>query len=636
MEYQDNTDYEELVTLSLKEILRHEDFRLFLSWMRDYLGVSPQLSLLPGPSDYLGPMATSLALAIWNCTPLPGNGFQTKPIPLPGRNQPCICGSGKKFKKCCSVGEQNLPQIDENMIWPLLFEAMSTKVLNKALKAGTLPLAARIYFCAECLEDGNSDKVIQLLKDYYFADSYKNTGEHAAYGLTLLFDAFDRQGMQQKKMELIDHICSTAPSSPLRSDALQRLATIQADFGDLAAAFDTLEKARKDAPHDPGVGVLEVQLLLVKGDLAKARQRALFIAKQIRRQDELLDDSFENPMLEFLEAIIEDPETAAGMMKGTDSMDDSELMDWLEEQENRPVVSCDFAEMKGFAEEDENNPAGSRPHFMVRSQPSLQKLEVTWQEVCPVEPLFGVQLFPHSEGDPWDGEESAPWKNFLLAHPQALDSIVIIDDLLTMLALHPAWGQPQLMDNFFEPLLDRGLNLVEESLQRLPAKGCLPWLVTENRPFLRILVREMMNAGFAEDYAAADLAMQQIMVLNPADNHGFRRDLINRYLVSAEDEKALETAGNYPDDIMAEILYGRVLALYRLGRKDEALVAAREAKQEMPKVASYLVSPQRKEPKESSPFGVISGGKREAWEYREEMRETWKSTRGILSWLKKV
>lgn len=85
MEYQDNTDYEELVSLSLKEILRHEDFHLFLAWMRKYLGVSPQLSLLSGPSDYLGPMATSLALAIWNCTPLPGNGFKTKAIRLPGR-----------------------------------------------------------------------------------------------------------------------------------------------------------------------------------------------------------------------------------------------------------------------------------------------------------------------------------------------------------------------------------------------------------------------------------------------------------------------------------------------------------------------------------------------------------------------
>lgn len=24
-----------------------------------------------------------------------------KKVSLPGRNEPCICGSGKKFKKCC-------------------------------------------------------------------------------------------------------------------------------------------------------------------------------------------------------------------------------------------------------------------------------------------------------------------------------------------------------------------------------------------------------------------------------------------------------------------------------------------------------------------------------------------------------
>jgi hypothetical protein len=24
-----------------------------------------------------------------------------KAVKLPGRNEPCVCGSGKKFKKCC-------------------------------------------------------------------------------------------------------------------------------------------------------------------------------------------------------------------------------------------------------------------------------------------------------------------------------------------------------------------------------------------------------------------------------------------------------------------------------------------------------------------------------------------------------
>lgn len=30
-------------------------------------------------------------------------GATFKALPLPGRNEPCFCGSGKKFKKCCWV-----------------------------------------------------------------------------------------------------------------------------------------------------------------------------------------------------------------------------------------------------------------------------------------------------------------------------------------------------------------------------------------------------------------------------------------------------------------------------------------------------------------------------------------------------
>lgn len=78
-------------------------------------------------------------------------------------------------------------------------------------------------------------------------------------------------------------------------------------------------------------------------------------------------------MLEFLESVIEDSEMAAGMMTGTQSIDDSELMDWLEEYKNRSVVACDFEEIKGFAENDENDPAHGRQHFMVLPRPPLQK-----------------------------------------------------------------------------------------------------------------------------------------------------------------------------------------------------------------------------------------------------------------------
>jgi len=637
MDFDDHADYGELVERSLKEILQHEDFAQFHSWMKIQVGISPQLSLKSPPTEHLLPMATCMSLAIWNATPLPGNNFRPRSIPIPKRNQPCVCGSGKKYKKCCSTGEQQLLEIDEDMIWPLLMDALPKKVLQKGLKDGTLPLHARVFYCANLLDESDSKKIILLLKDYYFANSHKDTGEPAAYGLTILFDAFNQLGMQDMKLDLIEHICDTVPSSFLRSEALQRLATVQADFGDLTEAFKTLKKARKDTPDNPAVGLLEVQLLLIKGDLQLAKQRAHFIAKQIRRQDEEFpDDLFENPVLGFLERVIEDPEMAATTMGVMNTSDDTALILWLEKLPERPIVPYLLEEEKGFGNTIEDYSAADRPHFTAHPKPALKKLENAWNDIRPIEPLFGTNLVPFNDDNPWDEPDPVQWKEFLLDHPESLDSIAIIDDLLTLLSFHPAWGQIQMMESLFEPLLRRGMAIIGDITEHIPEDACLPWLITENRPFIRTMVRAMINARFEEDFDLSDLLTQKILDLNPADNHGFRGDIINSHLWNNADLEAIKIANDFPGDTMPDILYGRILALYRLGQKEEALDAAREAKTQKPVVASYLISSQRKEPEESSQFGILEGGKEEAWNYRIEMREIWKETRGILTWLKKA
>jgi hypothetical protein len=33
-------------------------------------------------------------------------------LPQPGRNAPCPCGSGRKFKKCCLGKDPGLPVVD--------------------------------------------------------------------------------------------------------------------------------------------------------------------------------------------------------------------------------------------------------------------------------------------------------------------------------------------------------------------------------------------------------------------------------------------------------------------------------------------------------------------------------------------
>jgi hypothetical protein len=57
--------------------------------------------------DMLHALAVDLATIIWNSIPLPSNHFKQQPMPMPKRNVPCHCGSGKKYKQCC----ERLPAI---------------------------------------------------------------------------------------------------------------------------------------------------------------------------------------------------------------------------------------------------------------------------------------------------------------------------------------------------------------------------------------------------------------------------------------------------------------------------------------------------------------------------------------------
>jgi hypothetical protein len=36
-------------------------------------------------------------------------------MPLPGRNDPCLCGSGKKFKRCCDLIKDTV-HVDERKV----------------------------------------------------------------------------------------------------------------------------------------------------------------------------------------------------------------------------------------------------------------------------------------------------------------------------------------------------------------------------------------------------------------------------------------------------------------------------------------------------------------------------------------
>ena len=78
-----------------------------------------------------------------------------------------------------------------------------------------------------------------------------------------------------------------------------------------------------------------------------------------------------------------------------------------------------------------------------------------------------------------------------------------------------------------------------------------------------------------------------------------------------------------------------VFALFGLDRREEADAALAGAVERSPLVADSLLRARVARP-EFHGAGISVGGPDEAWLYRDEMRATWKNTKGAMKWLKQT
>ena len=146
-------------------------------------------------------------------------------------------------------------------------------------------------------------------------------------------------------------------------------------------------------------------------------------------------------------------------------------------------------------------------------------------------------------------------------------------------------------------------------------RDTLPWAWLENRPFLeacRSLGIRYLVRGRHYD---ASSVFENILNLNPDDNQGVRAILVDSYLAVDAVIPALEVCDRFPGDSMTELLYGRVLALYRLGRFDEAQDALEIAVRHKPLVAEELIKDAHVPPEDFDPDLLIAGDPGEACHY---------------------
>jgi tetratricopeptide (TPR) repeat protein len=231
------------------------------------------------------------------------------------------------------------------------------------------------------------------------------------------------------------------------------------------------------------------------------------------------------------------------------------------------------------------------------------------------------------EGDDLDGAERA-FRTVLAEMPDHLDAIhhlalVTSERDLPEQALD-LWDQAvRIGRKAFPPDFEMG-------------KDRLEWVCWDNRPFLRCL-HALALTRYAESGPREALRLfEELLALNPNDNQGIRGVSVEALFRLDRWEDALKITQHYPRDIMPETLYGRALALFKLGRRRQATPALKQAVAYLPLVRKELLKTKHRPPRTDRPDMVAVGGADEAYYYWEGSGRFWKEDPLAMEWLRGI
>ena len=161
----------------------------------------------------------------------------------------------------------------------------------------------------------------------------------------------------------------------------------------------------------------------------------------------------------------------------------------------------------------------------------------------------------------------------------------------------------------------------------------LPWPVLENRPFLRAYHALGLSFMAMAEYRSAIGVFNDLLDLDSGDHQGARALAIDMHFRLRRPFDVLSVCARFPDDVMGETLYGRVLAWLQIGYLDEATQALGTAHGFLPRIAKELTKKSHRRPKILYPGRVIVGGADEAYYYWQEQGRYWRSTPGAIAFV---
>lgn len=610
---------EALLSLAGRQAVSTPSPEAFTQWFKSVVPtVMPALlQQIPPETEEIDRFLRFAALNLLADLPMPGHGLQAVGQAKQGRNDPCACGSGQKYKQCC--GSISMPPLFGNLnLLRYVLDAYPKSRLGEVStsKASIDAVADTAY---QWLEAGDAARAGALLEPY-FTGAGPLTGRVAPL-FNLLMDTWLQLGRNTKRERLIDAILQRGDRT-LKSDALQRRTTMLADRGDYAGAWRSFKQASELNPNDPALSFLEVTTLMAEGRVGEAQSRAqwwaAFLAKQ--RDPQLAD------LVERLRDMAKDPH--AGMMGvATSANADLQRLHDLFLAAPAPTVQHRF---DVFMEEDEHRSAHAVASEFVPDA-DLAKLEKRWRKVFR-QAKPSLTTLQNGVVEVWD---NAPeWLDLLQKYPHLWFSFDVLDDLV-MAVDTVAWAGVE--QRLLVPMAERAAEQLRMTLEsRSSGPVACPWAVLSNRPILRPIAHLAYVCKEAGNWQRfMELAHWLVFELNPNDNHGFRDDLSCAYVRFERWTDVLVLNDRYPDDMQPAMTLNTVLATFAMGDITKAQKLIKLAKKNHPVALKMLLEAAPKPVKPDGGYGIAVGGKYEAWLYVSKMREFWDRHKA-LDWARVV
>ena len=155
-------------------------------------------------------------------------------------------------------------------------------------------------------------------------------------------------------------------------------------------------------------------------------------------------------------------------------------------------------------------------------------------------------------------------------------------------------------------------------------KSKLPWGIMENRPFLRALFQLTNLYADNGSFELACAEGEKLLQVCPNDNLGIRERLVELYMLTKQYQKIIQLCDNYPEDMLATIVFGKVLAYCYQDKLDKAEKEWLIAQDNLPEVAHEILKKRHPRPRGiDNSYGIEIGGKDQAYFYWQDMGEWW-------------